>query len=87
MTKYHHCAGRRSRFPFIRNSLVHPPSQFWHPGPRIKLEGDWLEEAGFYSNWHIKITVHQQKLIIEPLIKQYGACAAAATYFRSRQFG
>ena len=87
MTKYSHYSGRRSRFPYVRNSLVHPPSQFWHHGPRIKLEGEWLEEAGFYSNWHIKIPVHQEKLIIEPLIKPCEACVAAATYFRSRQFG
>ena len=74
-------------FPYVRYATVHPPSQFWHSGPRIKLEGDWLHEAGFQANWHIKITVHQEKLIIEPLIKPCESCAAAATYFRSRQFG
>ena len=64
-------------FPYVRYATIHPQSQFWHDGPRIKLEGEWLEEAGFYSNWHIKVTVFENKLIIEPLIKLCDACIAA----------
>ncbi len=63
---------RRKNHPYIRYSTVHPPSQFWHCGPRIKLEGDWLVEAGFFPNWRVKVTVHKSRLIIEPLIKPIG---------------
>lgn len=77
--------GRRRSFPYVRRSKVHPPSQFWHHGPRIKLEGEWLEEAGFYSNWRIKVTVFEYKLIIEPLITPHGACIAAPTSHRLTQ--
>lgn len=77
--------GRRRSFPYVRQSRVHAPTQFWHHGPRIKLEGEWLKEAGFFSNWHIKVTVFENKLIIEPLIKPYGACIAAPASCRSTQ--
>ncbi len=68
--------GQRSFFPYVRYATIQPPFQFWHSGPRIKLEGNWLEEAGFYSNWRIKVTVHEAKLIIEPLIKPVGVLVA-----------
>ncbi len=75
MTIHRRSPSHYKRFPYVRQSTVHPPSQFWHHGPRIKLEGDWLEEAGFYSNWRIKVTVHKAKLIIEPLINPVEAIA------------
>ena len=68
-----HRQNGRKNYPHIRYSTVHPPSQFWHSGPRIKLEGDWLVQAGFFPNWRVKITVHESRLIIEPLIKPIGA--------------
>ena len=79
--------GRRRSFPYVRQSRVHAPTQFWHHGPRIKLEGEWLEEAGFYPNWRIKVTVFKSKLIIEPLLKPCDACVAASASCRLTQLG
>lgn len=78
--------GRHRSFPYVRQSTEHPPSQFWHAGPRIKLEGQWLEEAGFYANWRIKVTVNQGKLIIEPMIRPLGALESVTFPCRLRKF-
>ncbi len=76
MTMHRRSSEHCKPFPYVRYSTIQPPFQFWHSGPRIKLEGKWLEEAGFCSNWRIKVTVHEGKLIIEPLIKTAGALVA-----------
>lgn len=37
--------------------------------PSIKLEGDWLEEAGFYGNSVALVTVEKDCLVIKPELK------------------
>ncbi len=72
-----HC---RRRFPYTRYATIEPPFQHWHRGPKIRLEGEWLKEAGFFPNWRIKITVQDRKLVIEPLIRPIGVLGRAPTF-------
>ncbi len=40
--------------------------------PCLKLQGEWLNEAGFFTHWRVKVTVVGGKLVIEPLVDALG---------------
>ena len=33
----------------------------------IRLQGNWLREAGFIPQWQVKVTVTEGKLVLEPI--------------------
>jgi len=35
--------------------------------PCIRLQGNWLREAGFIPRWRVKVTVSPGKLLLEPI--------------------
>ena len=57
-----------NRFPYIRFATVLAVSKRLPFSPSLLLRGDWLTEAGFLPHCRVRITVHAQRLVIEPLI-------------------
>ena len=55
-------------FPYIRFATVLAVSKRSPFSPSLLLRGDWLTEAGFLPNCRVRITVHAQRLVIEPLL-------------------
>lgn len=56
------------RFPYIRFATVLAVSKHSPFSPNLLLRGDWLTEAGFLPHCRVRITVHAQRLVIEPLL-------------------
>ncbi len=77
------------KFPNIRFATVLPSSGRAPDIPCLRLQGKWLNEAGFFTHWRVKITVTGGKLVIEPLIdalglfSEYGLPEALPTQERS----
>ncbi len=63
------------RFPYIRFATVMPSSTSAPDIPCLRLQGTWLNEAGFFTHWRVRITVTGGKLVIEPLIDALGLFA------------
>ena len=57
-----------NRFPYIRFATVLAVSKRLPFSPSLLLRGDWLTEAGFPPHCRVRITVHAQRLVIEPLL-------------------
>ena len=57
-----------NRFPYIRFATVQAESKRSPFSPSLVLRGDWLTEAGFLPHWRVRITVHAQRLVVEPLL-------------------
>jgi len=57
-----------NRFPYVRFATVRAENKRSPFSPRLLLRGDWLTEAGFLPHWRVRITVHAQRLVIEPLL-------------------
>jgi hypothetical protein len=57
-----------NRFPYIRFATVLAVSKRSPFSPSLLLRGDWLTEAGFLPHCRVRITVHAQRLVIEPLL-------------------
>jgi len=57
-----------NRFPYIRFATVLAVSKRLPFSPSLLLRGDWLTEAGFLPHCRVRITVHAQRLVIEPLL-------------------
>ena len=55
-------------FPYIRFATVLAVSKRSPFLPSLLLRGDWLTEAGFFPHYRVRITVHAQRLVIEPLL-------------------
>lgn len=60
------------RFPYVRFATVMPAGRQAQGAPCLRLQGDWLGEAGFFLHWRVKITVSGGKLLIEPLVDALG---------------
>ncbi len=63
------------KFPTIRFATITPSSGRTPGIPSLRLQGDWLNEAGFFTHWRVKITVSGGKLVIEPLVDALGLFA------------
>jgi hypothetical protein len=63
---------RLSRFPYVRYATVLPAGGDACYEPCLRLQGEWLNEAGFFTHWRVKITVRGGRLVIEPLIDVLG---------------
>ncbi|MBU6291883.1 MAG: type I toxin-antitoxin system SymE family toxin, partial [Burkholderiales bacterium] len=57
-----------NRFPYVRFATVLAVSKRSPFSPSLLLRGDWLTEAGFLPYCRVRITVHAQRLVLEPLI-------------------
>jgi hypothetical protein len=57
-----------NRFPYVRFATVLAVSKRLPFSPSLLLRGDWLTEAGFFPHCRVRITVHAQRLVIEPLL-------------------
>ncbi len=82
MTRKHrraaiHCKRRIPvrKFPMIRFATVLPSGARTPEIPCLRLQGEWLNEAGFFTHWRVKITVTGGKLVIEPLVDALGLFA------------
>ena len=60
------------KFPIIRFATVLPSSSRAPEVPCLRLQGEWLSEAGFFTHWRVKITVTGGKLVVEPLVDVLG---------------
>ncbi len=60
------------KFPYIRFATVTPSGGRAPEVPCLRLQGDWLNEAGFFTHWRVKVTVTGGKLVIEPLVDALG---------------
>ncbi len=65
----------RSRFPYVRYATVTPSGKCVDSAPCLRLHGEWLSEAGFFTHWRVKVTVRAGRLVIEPLIDALGLFA------------
>ncbi len=65
----------RSRFPYVRYATVTPSANCVDSPPCLRLHGDWLSEAGFFTHWRVKVSVRRGRLVIEPLIDVLGLFA------------
>lgn len=80
---------RLSRFPYVRFATVMPSGRKAPAMPCLRLQGDWLNEAGFFMHWRVKVTVSGGKLVIEPLtdalglFEEYGVGKPSPTGHRS----
>ncbi len=63
------------KFPIIRFATVLPSGARTPEIPCLRLQGEWLNEAGFFTHWRVKITVTGGKLVIEPLVDALGLFA------------
>jgi hypothetical protein len=63
------------RFPYVRFATVMPSSGRAPEIPCLRLQGAWLNEAGFFTHWRVKVTVTGGKLVIEPLVDALGLFA------------
>jgi len=57
-----------NHFPYIRFATVRAENKRSPFSPSLTLRGDWLTEAGFLPHWRVRITVHAQRLVVEPLL-------------------
>lgn len=62
----------RSRFPYVRYATVTASGKCVDSAPCLRLHGEWLSEAGFFTHWRVKVTVRGGRLVIEPLIDALG---------------
>ncbi len=69
-----HCKRRNQArsFPYVRFATVMPSSGRASDMPCLRLQGEWLNEAGFFTHWRVKVTVVGGKLVIEPLVDALG---------------
>ena len=63
---------RTSRFPYVRFATVVPAGGDASYEPCLRLQGEWLNEAGFFTHWRVRIIVRGGKLVIEPLVDVLG---------------
>jgi hypothetical protein len=63
---------RLSRFPCVRYATAVPAGGDACYEPCLRLQGEWLNEAGFFTHWRVKITVRGGRLVIEPLVDMLG---------------
>lgn len=61
-----------SRFPYVRYATVTPSGSCVDSPPCLRLHGEWLSEAGFFTHWRVKVTVRAGRLVVEPLIDALG---------------
>ncbi len=61
-----------SRFPYVRYATVTPSGRCVNSVPCLRLHGEWLSEAGFFTHWRVKVTVRAGRLVVEPLIDALG---------------
>ena len=62
---------RSTRFPYVRFATVKAASKRLPFSPSLRLQGDWLTEAGFMPHWRVRITVYSGKLVIEPVVMMH----------------
>lgn len=82
-TALHRRKRQRPRlFPYIRVATIVAADPRAPAVPCLRLQGDWLTEAGFFPYWRVKITVTGGKLVIEPLLDALEALRESAPLHR-----
>ena len=71
---------RLSRFPYVRHATVVPAGGDAGYDHCLRLQGEWLNEAGFFTHWRVKITAHGGRLVIEPLVDVLGLFEDSKNY-------
>lgn len=57
----------KQKFPTIRFMKIGRWPGFGSKKSYIRLQGNWLREAGFIPQWRVKVTVTEGKLVLEPI--------------------
>ncbi|EMN1410910.1 type I toxin-antitoxin system SymE family toxin [Enterobacter cloacae] len=58
----------KSLYVSIRHFYRHNYTATWYSrSPSLRLNGNWLEEAGFSTDTPFMVSVEQGKLVIEPV--------------------
>lgn len=57
----------KQKFPSIRFMKIGSWPEFGSKKSCIRLQGNWVREAGFIPQWQVKVTVTESKLVLEPI--------------------